>query len=346
MSARTHRAFFLASAAAFVAACSLVLPDPGPPVPGRAGVFPHAPHAGEDGGMGCIDCHAGAESTARAGMPTLEDCGACHELELDPDLPLASQPAGFVLPGDQEATWSSVTAANVDTAFSHAVHVEAGADCEVCHEGVAESDATDWDWKVSMEECAGCHEADGSDLGGCEACHAGMGRDTMPANHDGGLWIRQHGAFGIDGVRCPSEPAKDCALCHTESSCDSCHARSLPMDHTEAWRTRGHGFAASMERERCDTCHKEDSCVRCHQTATPISHRGIWGGATSAHCGSCHLPLGADDGCATCHRSAPSHRLATSIPGGTHPGSSSDCRSCHFPLDHFDNGQACTLCHR
>jgi len=346
MDTRAHKAFFAASAAAFVAACSLVVPDLGPPVPGRAGIFPHDVHAGEDAGMACADCHAGAETAVRAGMPALEDCFACHDSEVDDSMPLAQQPVGFILPGDQAATWSSVTGYPFESGFSHVVHADAGADCELCHAGVADSDATDWDWKVTMTECQSCHDADGSDIGGCVACHESLDRDSRPSNHEDLNWDRQHGVLGAMGAACEAATAQDCALCHTESSCDNCHAQTLPMDHSEAWRQRGHGFSAALERDRCDTCHREDSCVRCHQTVTPITHSGIWGGGTSAHCGSCHIPLGADNGCTTCHRGTPSHRLATSIPGGTHPGSSSDCRSCHTPLDHFDNGQACTLCHR
>ncbi|MBL7007848.1 MAG: hypothetical protein ISR76_02540 [Planctomycetes bacterium] len=345
MSSRAHRALSTLSTAALVAACSLIGPGSGPLVPGRAGIFPHLPHAGE-GGMECTDCHEGAEDQVRAGMPDLETCYGCHDSEVDPDLALSAQPAGFILEGDSEATWTSVTAPAVATAFSHAIHADAGATCDSCHEDVADSDEVDRDWKVGMSECLGCHEAASVEVGGCLGCHEGLDQRTMPGSHAGLNWQRAHGAFGADSVSWGGAPAQDCSLCHTESSCDSCHAKTPPLDHSEAWRLRGHGFSASMERDRCDTCHKEDSCVRCHQTATPVTHGGIWGGGTSVHCASCHIPLGPETGCTACHRGTPSHRLATSIPGGSHPGSSADCRSCHTPLDHFDNGQACTLCHR
>jgi hypothetical protein len=346
MNAHAHKIFLLLSGAAFAAACSLVVPEPGPPVPGRAGVFPHVIHAEDGAGMACTDCHAGAESEVRAGMPDFELCGSCHELEADPDLPLAAQPAGFVLPGDSAPTWSSVTAYPIESRFSHAVHVGAGAECATCHEGVASSEATDWGWKVRMADCLECHDAEGEDVGGCAGCHPEVDRDLPPSTHGGESWLRAHGPLGAMGAGPSGAAAQDCALCHTEASCDSCHSKTLPVDHNEPWRVRGHGFSAAMDRDRCDTCHREDSCERCHQSTSPVTHRGIWANGTNAHCGSCHLPLGPDDGCATCHRGTPSHRLAAPLPGGTHPGAASDCRSCHFPLDHFDNGQACTLCHR
>lgn len=345
MDARTRKALITVAAASLAAACSLVVPKPGPPVPGRAGVFPHAIHVA-DGGMACADCHELAEGAAHAGMPGLDLCWSCHDEAGDPATPLARQPAGFRLEGDPDATWSAVTASSVPTQFSHAVHQSAGLECESCHPGVADSDSVQRAWKVGMPECLDCHDENGVDVGGCAGCHLGLDETTPPASHADPSWRRTHGPFGAEGVCWGAAPAMDCALCHRESSCDSCHQRTPPADHTEPWRVRGHGFSAALERERCDTCHKEDSCDRCHSTAEPVTHGGIWGGGTSAHCGSCHLPLGSDESCATCHRGTPSHRSAPARPGSPHPGASADCRSCHVPLDHFDNGQACTLCHR
>ncbi|RMH02951.1 MAG: hypothetical protein D6702_07350 [Planctomycetota bacterium] len=344
MPARVRQLLLFLAVPALVVACSLVVPDRRPPVPGRAGVFPHAPHL--EVGLECADCHPGIPDEDRAGMPDLEVCGQCHDTGLDPDLPLSAQPAGFVLPGDQEATWSSVTATSVATAFSHARHLELGADCDFCHPGVAESEAVDPEWHMSMAECLDCHPGGDEDPAACAGCHPGLDSNTPPASHGSPAWLRAHGGLGGDRLSWSEDPARDCSLCHRESSCDACHASTPPADHSEPWRQRGHGFAAAIDRDRCATCHKENSCVRCHRTATPVTHGGIWGGATSAHCGSCHLPLGSDTGCAVCHRGTPSHRRAPAIPGGTHPGAGADCRSCHVPLDHFDNGQDCVLCHR
>ncbi len=340
-----HLLMFAGSVALFVAACALFIPAPRPLVPGRAGIFPHAVHVGEDVGLECTDCHTTAEESAQAGMPTLDVCWNCHDQGVDQDTPLEEQPAGFILPGDQEPTWTSVTKLSVQTKFSHAKHLEAGASCEDCHSGVSQSEVVSRDWKVGMNECMSCHQGLGVTVQDCQDCHEGLDQDTMPPNHTAD-WQRIHGAYGSDGASWDGAPEQNCSLCHTQTSCDSCHKRTQPQDHTEPWRERGHGFAAQLDRDRCATCHTEASCDRCHRTALPVTHGGIWGGTTSAHCASCHLPLGSDDSCSVCHKGTPSHQQAPLRPGPPHPGATADCRSCHTPLDHFDNGQDCTLCHR
>jgi hypothetical protein len=103
---------------------------------------------------------------------------------------------------------------------------------------------------------------------------------------------------------------------------------------------------ASIDRTRCMVCHTQDSCQQCHESTRPTNHRAGWGTSQQRHCVGCHLPL-ADTGCAVCHQDAPSHQLATPLPGDHNPGMS--CRLCHgngVRLPHPDGGHACTACHR
>jgi len=334
----------LCAAALIAAACSLFAPREDPVVPGRVGVFPHAIHVGDDVALDCVDCHDTVEDEADAGMPTLALCRSCHDEEEDADKPLAQQVSGFVLSGDEEASFSYVTQPAVDLQFSHVAHVDAEVNCEDCHAGVSQAEETTWDWKVSMDSCLSCHQSQGLAALDCEQCHEGLSADDPPSTH-GGDWQQVHGMLAsLDDLHSPV-PAMDCALCHTQQDCTSCHRTTQPISHTEPWRTRGHGFAASLNRESCATCHSEASCNTCHRTAVPVNHGGIFGGTTSAHCISCHLPLDESDSCSVCHKSAPSHRQAPLRLGPPHPGPNSDCRSCHTPLDHLDNGQDCTTCH-
>jgi hypothetical protein len=139
--------------------------------------------------------------------------------------------------------------------------------------------------------------------------------------------------------------ATDCALCHEESSCTSCHLSEPPRDHTQFWRRRGHAQIAAFDRQSCATCHDSDSCDRCHAEARPASHTARWGGVRNDHCFSCHLPLRAE-GCFTCHKQAGSHAQAPPRPSDHFPGM--DCRQCHgrtAPLPHADDGTDCTVCH-
>jgi len=326
-------------------ACAVFFPPEEPLVPGREGRFPHAIHVGDEVGMECVDCHESAESGAKASMPDLELCETCHDEDTDQGRPKARTPAGFVLEGEQEATWSSVTSLSVESTFDHGKHFQAGVACEECHPGVAESDEVSRDLHVGMDACIQCHEKKEVAGVGCKQCHPYVDENWKPASHERD-WTHFHGKVAGMGEIPATEPASRCQLCHKESECQSCHSRTEPSDHTEPWRARAHGFSAMMDRDRCITCHKEDSCVRCHNQSLPRSHNAIWGGRTSAHCASCHLPLGEDDSCFTCHRNTRGHHAAPRRPAPPHPGPASDCRECHFPLDHFDNGQSCNFCHR
>ena len=331
-----------------LAACVLVAPsgDLGPAtVPGRPGVFPHDVHLGGDLELECVMCHLGAEDEDAAGMPTLEGCMLCHDEDTDADKPPSRTPAGFVLEGEEEPRWTQATKPSVPLAFSHAVHYDADVSCQECHSGVEESSAVELSWRVSMDRCIECHDERAVPDRGCEVCHPGVDESWAPDTHATD-WIALHGRMvGFQDL--PATPVGGrCELCHQENECNSCHARMEPADHTEPWRRRAHGFSASLDRDRCAACHKEDSCVRCHTQTRPLSHGGAWGGASSAHCLSCHLPLGSDDSCYTCHRSDRSHRSAPRRPPPPHPGPAADCLACHTPLPHFDNGQSCNFCHR
>lgn len=343
---RTRHVVMLAgSAGALLAACALVGPPRAPQelVPGRPARFPHDVHMAQD--MACTDCHVTAEEEAAAGMPAMELCLSCHDEALDADKPRERTPAGFVREGESEPAWTQVTGFTIETSFSHAAHGRAEVQCAECHPGVAESGAVDISWRVDMDGCMDCHARQRVADGGCIGCHAAIGPDWQPASHDPD-WLRAHGLSSLAAGGLSAAPAANCALCHREDECASCHNRMEPADHTEPFRVRGHGFAASLDRSRCNTCHREDSCVRCHRETEPLSHTGGWGSPLNSHCGSCHLPLNSSDGCTVCHTNTASHRQAPRRPGAPHPGPGADCRSCHFPPPHFDNGDNCSFCHR
>jgi hypothetical protein len=114
------------------------------------------------------------------------------------------------------------------------------------------------------------------------------------------------------------------------------------------FRTRTHGFLASIDRSRCYTCHRTDSCDECHQVTLPVSHRPGFGNNQQRHCNSCHFPI-QDSGCVVCHPGTPSHNDAEDLPSNHQP--SWNCRQCHGPgrdedLPHPDGGHQCTQCHR
>jgi predicted CxxxxCH...CXXCH cytochrome family protein len=322
--------------AALVAGCTVfdaILPDEAP-----SRRFDHRVHV-EDEGLECYTCHVGAEDLERPGMPALGQCRLCHdEPESEDEVDLA---AGLF---DERGAFAHApfSALSAEVTFSHLTHVSAELDCAACHGDVTETPRLDASVGVSMAECIACHDARQAP-NECATCHTEVSRDWAPPSHAHG-WTKAHG---------PASAAREaatgaqCSLCHEQSTCTSCHLENPPESHTNYWRRRGHGASAALDRVSCMTCHKRDSCVECHSQTQPASHVGQWGGRRSTHCGSCHLPSLAEEGCALCHKGAPSHALATPLPPDHVPGM--NCRQCHgvgAPLPHVDNGDSCSACHK
>jgi hypothetical protein len=299
--------------------------------------FSHERHLAE--GLGCTDCHSAYEEGDEPQAVTPAQCALCHE-ELDAEKPPERRVASLFDGEDFRATHAAGFSNEVK--FSHATHVAAGAACESCHAPILTSSSVDAGVSPHMNDCIACHESVGQDTS-CRACHNELDTDTMPANHSQ-QWMRVHGV----AVRGEFEgSANDCALCHTESACTTCHRDQPPANHNNFWRLRGHGVVADMDRDSCRTCHEPSSCVRCHQENEPLSHNsGAFGSTLNTHCLSCHFPLQSES-CSVCHKSTPSHLDATDVPPNHFPGM--DCRSCHgvnAPLPHVDNGDDCTFCHK
>jgi hypothetical protein len=141
---------------------------------------------------------------------------------------------------------------------------------------------------------------------------AGNDADTRipfprPASHRG-AWTEYHGkAVGAAG-NSPGSPGAACLTCHERTDCIGCHSTIMPRDHTNYWRTRGHGLMAAGNRERCLICHRQDNCIRCHNETAPRSHTASW---RSRHCTVCHKgrshvsaphPVSPGLDCTLCHR--------------------------------------------
>lgn len=301
--------------------------------------FPHAAH-GEEAGLDCTACHAGAESGDEPGMPKLSQCQLCHK-DLDEGKPPEQQATAFFLENALQA--QRLAALTDEVRFSHQAHVASyGIACADCHGDLAANPRVTADVRVTMAKCVDCHAARKAP-NECATCHQEIRIDRPPADHVAS-WKREHGGALRMGGR---EESGSCAICHQQSACDACHRTELPQDHGGYWRRRGHGVAVAVDRNRCATCHQSDSCDRCHQESSPVSHTASWGSPRDRHCVTCHLPLGGDQGCATCHQAAPSHALAAPLPANHAPGM--NCRQCHgltAPLPHPDKGDQCTACHR
>jgi hypothetical protein len=300
--------------------------------------FNHLVHY-EDEGMDCTDCHIGAEDSDEPGIPGQATCRLCHDEDTELEKP-EEQRIAMLFDGDMLRT-SGVARLNDEVIFSHAQHVAAEYDCSTCHVGIEKSTHPVTFEPVTMDDCMDCHEAE-KVSNECATCHSQIDLDWEPPSHQQN-WTRLHGQVSRSAS---SDLVDNCAMCHTEDTCNQCHFEVAPDNHTNFWRQRGHALTARMDRDNCQACHQPDYCLRCHQESEPLNHRGTWGGRRSTHCLSCHNPL-RTTGCVTCHRSTPSHDMATPLPPDHSP--SLDCRICHgvdAPLPHADNGDLCILCHK
>jgi hypothetical protein len=303
-------------------------------------MFNHQAHL--DRGVGCLDCHGGAEREAHAGMPAKDFCMNCHEdLDKDPQKPLEKKVAWF-LDAKGDPVWSQFTRQSEEIRFSHQPHAEKKVACSSCHAGIEKDTGLRPGLMLRMATCVECHEKSASAYNRCEDCHDRITRTTRPSNHDR-LWTKLHGPCSRLGAGVAT--ANDCAMCHEKDSCATCHQSQAPENHNAFWRLRGHGIAASVDRVRCQTCHTSDGCNRCHQETAPMSHTAGWDCPRNRHCTSCHVPLQTSGSCFVCHKSTPGHDSAPPMPAWHNPGL--NCRSCHAAsLPHPDNGDTCTSCHR
>ncbi|RKY17815.1 MAG: hypothetical protein DRQ55_14875 [Planctomycetota bacterium] len=298
--------------------------------PGEAG-FSHRLHI--DTGLRCVDCHGVAEEPVPA---QVESCLQCHQ-EDEPGVPRRERAVAVLerMPTRDKAS--------DDVIFGHATHAAAGLACATCHGDLQHADTIDRSAPVqAMSDCVACHQAEQVAPNDCASCHKQVDIDVAPQAH-ARSWERFHGQV----VRMGSQlTADNCALCHQPATCTGCHMEEPPRSHNNTFRMRTHGMVAAMDRERCDACHRPDSCIACHNEITPLSHRGSFGGKRSTHCISCHIPLQTQT-CFVCHKSTPSHQMATPVPDDHSLGW--NCRQCHgagVPLPHVDDGSSCVSCHR
>jgi hypothetical protein len=276
---------------------------------GEAKGFSHAVHKQAE--IACKDCHAGIAEQAGMPlpsgrfMPRPRRCFDCHTKEL--------------------------------RNFSHALHQGKEIECDACHEQAPE-DAKDWTTPLpegvvvpqgiptsTPEVCADCHQPVVSE---CQTCHVPGSYDTkVAAPSHRGNWVNFHGSAAK--LNAAGQHGKDCLTCHVKNDCESCHNTQPPKDHTNFWRTRGHGLMAAGNKERCDNCHRQDFCVACHNETAPRTHIGGW--ERFRHCPWCHVDSsfsGSQDNCSVCHKviphaSAP-HRINAAV---------SNCfgSGCHSP---------------
>jgi len=135
---------------------------------------------------------------------------------------------------------------------------------------------------------------------------AAWGADKVPfpkPDSHRGDWARNHGLHAQVDMNDVGQLGSVCLTCHQKNDCIACHSQTMPRDHNNFWRTRGHGLTASVNRERCLYCHRQDYCIRCHNETAPRSHTAGW---VNQHCQWCHIEGKVPGGsCGVCHKRHP-----------------------------------------
>lgn len=250
--------------------------------------FSHQFHLTEQG-LSCADCHnAGDDGNYQA--PTMDDCTACHEIDLDnPSEDCLLCHTVKSAEADYEIHEQDKPESFADLIFAHEVHADL--DCSVCHGRITKDNGLHSG--PSMDLCVACHqEQDGPQE--CEACHQDIRAEKAPESHLQD-WESRHGqASRLDS---------SCIYCHADRQafCENCHRTQKPRDHVFGWKQGTHGMEAGHNRRQCATCHETGYCVDCHTTQKPLSHQQADWMSYSRENGHAEAALRNFRSCNVCH---------------------------------------------
>jgi hypothetical protein len=256
----------------------------------------------------CFNCHG--ITTAHLAAPD-SACATCHlTLAQAKDLTRADVAAFPAPPSHQAPDWG--------VGGGHGRAARAGgapvaASCATCH---------------AREFCLSCH-VDAPDRAPIQALDSDprstaiVVRLTPPASHGETEFLTRH---GVMARRAPAQ----CATCHAQQSCRTCHVGTPQVAAALPRRGPGRGTGATITR-RPPAFHGADFTTA----------HGAMAARTPALCAGCHVR--AD--CLTCHRadaaSGPRYHPAGFL--ARHPAAAyareSSCSDCHNP------GAFCATCH-
>jgi hypothetical protein len=129
--------------------------------------FDHKIHAG-DYRIPCLDCHAFADKSPVAGVPSGRKCMGCHKF-VAKDKPAIEVLAQHTQDGEP-LRWPRVFALPDFIHFTHRMHVRAQVACAECHGDVAAKHLVTQDQPFTMGRCVSCHEERHASRD-CLTCH-------------------------------------------------------------------------------------------------------------------------------------------------------------------------------
>jgi hypothetical protein len=116
--------------------------------------FDHAVHV-NGVAIDCRFCHAGADRTASAGMPTTQQCVTCHRARWLATPAFAAVRASIST--GRPIPWQRVDQLPDFVYFEHAMHVRQGIACESCHGRVDQMSSITQVKPFTMNWCVECH---------------------------------------------------------------------------------------------------------------------------------------------------------------------------------------------
>lgn len=184
--------------------------------------------------------------------------------------------------------------------IDHAAHAKRNGSCVSCHIRTAHPVPTRGKALSLMAQCFTCHGTakTAKAPGRCDLCHP-SGYELKPASHRAAKWKLGHGTVAESDLR-------QCAMCHTKSTCDSCHGVEMPHPIWWVQGKQGHAAEAARDRAVCARCHGEqkDMCTKCHHSGYDPAkgtwvkqHTDVADRTGAAACFACHGP----SDCVRCH---------------------------------------------
>lgn len=305
-------------------------------VPQSELTFSHEFHVMEQE-IECIDCHTEVEASTRAAdqnLPSMEECGACHDIEDDDE-------CGTCHKNPEEPLELVNPIRSID--FNHEKHISGGIDCVHCHGSIASDERSSEAHMPKMGLCMKCHDGAKADKA-CRLCH---GQQVTLADIHPADWRHQHGDRATFDDQW-------CLVCHLrESDCLQCHRGDNLTGNIHDLNFRfTHGLEAASKKADCSRCHETGRfCVECHEAndRMPLRHssnswasdHGRFARNDIENCASCHDS--GDPTCARggCHNDLDGARGTNPRIHAISPGQFDD----HGPW-HDDEGYYCYQCHR
>ncbi len=128
--------------------------QPEQPIP-----FSHKRHAGEFG-MDCRFCHAGAEVSRHAGIPSVDTCMKCHNGNVNGKSEYSKKWIKKLrehYTKKEPIPWVKVHMLPDHVKFDHSAHVNAGKSCQTCHGNIENMEKVYQHSDLSMGWCVNCH---------------------------------------------------------------------------------------------------------------------------------------------------------------------------------------------